>query len=260
MWVSAPPGSEPDPDPCLESGPINEPLTWASIYSAQRADAVLDTLIQGMEGDPVEIGDPNEMGIEEKALFKIFNSLKLLEATANGEMPAGVLFDNHRVVLPRAIRHRVITGCHGTGHLGVGKTFERASTFYWWPAMYSTISEFVDHCAPCALQKPTNIKGMSHHPLETVHQPRDVVYVDLIGPVTGIRSQYNYVLTCVDGYSRYLATRPIQNKRSQTVAAAIHDVMCRELGFARRLTADKGSEFVAVDTRAALSPVGVVMR
>ena len=85
---------------------------------------MLDTLIQGMEGEPVDAGDPNEMGIEEKALMKIGNSLKLLEATGNREIPAGVIFYNNRVLLPQAIWHRVIAGCHCTGHLGIGKTYD----------------------------------------------------------------------------------------------------------------------------------------
>ena len=71
--------------------------------------------------------------------------------------------------------------------------------------MRQTISDFVNMCAPCALQKPTILKGMVHHPLETVHRSQEVMYVDLIGPVTGIRSQYRYMLTCVDGYLLYLA-------------------------------------------------------
>ena len=124
----------------------------------------------------------------------------------------------------------------------MGKTYERVATLYYWPAMRKTISDFVNGCAPCALQRLTNLKGMAHHLLETVYRPREVVYVDLVGQVTGIRSQYKYVLTCVDGYLNYLATRPIQSERGRTVAAAIHDVMCREMSFPTRLTADRGSE------------------
>ena len=84
--------------------------------------------------------------------------------------------------------------------------------------------------------------------------------MDLIGPVTSIRSQYRYVLTCVDGYSRYLATRPIADKRARTVAAAIHNIMCVEMSFSTRITADRRSEFVAVDTRATLAEMGVEIR
>ena len=83
-----------------------------------------------------------------------------------------------------------------TGHLGIGKTYERVAVLYYWPLMRETIIEFINGCAQCVLQRPTNLKGMVHHPLEEVHEPQQVVYCDLVGPVTGIRSQYRYVLTC----------------------------------------------------------------
>merc|ERR1712055_758620 len=149
-------------------GTTAEPLTWATIRRAQREDPTISPFIQSMEADSVlQLGDPNEMGMEEKVLAKMASSLSLTTETSNGEMPAGVLFYQHRAVLPRAIRTRVIAGCHGTGHVGIGKTFENVSTFYWWPAMYSTIREFVEHCAPCTLQRSHNLKRHHHHPLET---------------------------------------------------------------------------------------------
>ena len=55
----------------------------------------------------------------------------------------------------------------------------------------------------------------------------------------------------MDGYSRYLVTRPIPDKRARTVAAATHNVMCTEMAYPTRITAEKGSEFVAMDTLAA---------
>ena len=48
--------------------------------------------------------------------------------------------------------------------------------------------------------------------------------MDVIGPVTGIKSEYRYVLMVLDGYSRFLATRPIPNRRAQTVANAALDI------------------------------------
>ena len=76
--------------------------------------------------------------------------------------------------------------------------------------------------------------------------------MDVLGPVTGIKSEYRYVLTMLDGYSRFLATHPIPNRRAQMVANAALDMFKREMGVPARLIADRGSEFVATDTRALL--------
>ena len=87
-----------------------------------------------------------------------------------------------------------------------------------------------------------------------------MVYIDVLGPVTGIWSDYRYVLTVLDGYSRLLATRPMPNKRARTVADAAIDIFNKEMGVPERIIADCGSEFVATDTRALLEHhLGITM-
>ena len=39
----------------------------------------------------------------------------------------------------------------------------------------------------CLMKKSVDLKLIIYHPLQMVHQPRELVYMDLIGPVTGIR-------------------------------------------------------------------------
>ena len=90
-----------------------------------------------------------------------------------------------------------------------------------------------------------------------MHEPRDVAYVDLIGPIQNSGSKFRYIVTAVDGFSRYLATRPVLDKRAQTVAGALHSMFTAELGFPARVIADRGSEFVAADTRLAMEKLGV---
>ena len=60
-----------------------------------------------------------------------------------------------------------------------------------------------------------------YHLLETVHRPYELVNMNLLGPVTGIRSEYRYELTAIDGLSRLLATRPIQDQQEATVVKVI---------------------------------------
>ena len=68
----------------------------------------------------------------------------------------------------------------------------------------------------------------------------DIVYLDILEPVMGIRS---------DGFSQLLATIPIQNRRAQTVMAVVHDILSQEMGIPSRVIVDWESEFT-VDTRA----------
>ena len=101
-------------------------------------------------------------------------------------------------------------------------------------------------------------RELTYHPLETVHQPRQLAYLDILSPVTGIKSEYRYVLTVLDRYSRLLATRPIPNWQAKMVVATVHDVFSWEMGVPGRVITDRGTEFVSTDTRAFLeSQLGV---
>ena len=91
---------------------------------------------------------------------------------------------------------------------------------------------------------------LAYHPLEVAHTPRQVFYMDLLGPVTGIKSEQCFVLTIIDGFSRLLATQPIPNRRAKTVVAALHNVLTTEMGIPAKIVCDRGSEFVSMDTRA----------
>ena len=74
------------------------------------------------------------------------------------------------------------------------------------------------------MSEAVNPNELAYHLLETVHSTRELVYLYLLGPVTLIRSEYEYVLTALDGFSQLLATRPIKNKQAPTVMAAIPDI------------------------------------
>ena len=110
------------------------------------------------------------------------------------------------------------------------------------------------------LRQKVNLKEMNYHPLATVHEPRHTMYCDLIGPVMGIGRRNRYVVTCIDGYSRFLATRIIPNKLAETVSGALTDMFMKEAGIPHILVADRGGEFTAVDTRAAMSMLGIVTK
>ena len=87
-----------------------------------------------------------------------------------------------------------------------------------------------------------------------------MAYLDILGPVTGIKSEYHYVLTVLNGYSKLLANCPIPNSLAKTIVAAIHDVFSWEIGVPGRVITDRGTEFVSTGTRALLEgQLGVKM-
>ena len=90
--------------------------------------------------------------------------------------------------------------------------YNSVRALFWWPALFSDVKRMVDHCQTCLMSRKVNPRELAYHPLETIHQPRELAYLDILGPVTDIESEYRYVLIVLDGYSRLLATHPIPNR------------------------------------------------
>ena len=201
-----------------------------------------------------------ELHPEFKALAHEFRHLSV-SAAGPGEGPAGILFfKDSRIVAPAAIRTQLIEDAHGSGHVGITKTYNGVRALYWWPSLWRDVKETVDRCQVCMMSRTVDPKSMGYHPLEQTHAPRQLFYIDLIGPVTGIRSEQKYVLTCLDAFSRLLATRPIPNRRAKTVVAALHSIFTAEMGVPARVVCDRGSEFTSMDTRALMEgQLGVKM-
>ena len=116
--------------------------------------------------------------------------------------------------------------------------------------MWSDVKKAVDQCQTCMMSRHIDPRELTYHPLEVAHAPRQVFYMDLLGPVTGIKSEQRFILTCIDGFSRLLATRPIPNRRAKTMVAALHSILTAEMGIPAKIVCDRGSEFVSMDTRA----------
>ena len=123
-----------------------------------------------------------------------------------------------------------------------------------------TLKRMASSCQVCQLSRTVNPRELAYHPLETTHAPLEIAYMDIIGPVMGIRSEHWYILTIIDGFSRLLATRPLKNRRAPTVVTAAHKIFSQEMGYPGRVIVDCGSEFVAIETRAMLeTQLGVKM-
>ena len=124
--------------------------------------------------------------------FKVLaNQYKHLCLTEEGdsELPAGLLFYKRaRIVAQVAICQKLLQDEHGTGHVCVVKTYSIVWAFFW-------VASHVFRCEEDGRWLPdlldmsccVNPHELVNHPLESVHRPREVVYLDILDPVTGIR-------------------------------------------------------------------------
>ena len=90
-------------------------------------------------------------------------------------------------------------------------------------------------CISC--QQP-DLKDGPYHPLETIFDSRQVVCLDLLGPIAGINSSR---LTTLEGYSCFLSARPLKSKKPQ------------------RVITDRRSKFTSKEAQAAFAQFGILV-
>ena len=74
--------------------------------------------------------------------------------------------------------------------------------------LYSQVAELIsNHCAICVEKQRVDLKHGVHVPL-VLHDQGEVVYVDLLGPFSNHVSPCQYLLSMMDGFSRYVIIVP----------------------------------------------------
>jgi putative transposase len=69
-----------------------------------------------------------------------------------------------------------------SGHLGIAKTTNSVSRYFYWPNMTKDIKDYVRSCMPCQLNKPANKSYGAHQPLTTPPGRWHIVRMDFAGP------------------------------------------------------------------------------
>ena len=95
---------------------------------------------------------------------------------------------------------------------------------------------------------------------QVLHDQGEVVYVDLLGPFSNQVSHTRYLLSMMDGFSRYVVVVPVRSKSAVDVSNAILDFWVKVYGAPKKFYADKGAEFTANLTQSMLNELGIPIR
>ena len=79
----------------------------------------------------------------------------------------GLIFREHRIVLPPALQRKVVKLGHILGHLGKTKTKQMLREKYWFPLMNSMIDTAIDQCYECQVAT----KGNREEPIKVTNIP-----------------------------------------------------------------------------------------
>ena len=149
-----------------------------------------------------------------------------------------------RAVIPQSLVPDVLKDAHGSmlsGHPGVARMSARLVRHVAWDNMGADIRRHVEQCKQCDLIKQHN------PPVRTPLQPikarkvNDHIICDLLA-LPKAPGNFNYVLVCMDVFSKFVNLYKLRNKEAAGVATCIQDLFFSR-GFPRKLGSDNGTEF-----------------
>lgn len=231
----------------VASGPQDDQYNPADVFdpetmrSAQLAEPQLERLIRALEGATDTQVTPEEM--ERHTLHE--RCLYLAQTGEVGEDTEGEV--QIRLMIPESHKKQALLLSHDStigGHYGFKKTWHRAKKMFFWPNMMADVRQHVSNCITCQKRNHHGTLQAKIQNFPSVTQPMERVGVDLIGKISPSWKGYQYVLTIVCHFSRYVQAYPLRDKRAETVADAFLDYICR-YGCPSHVVADRGSEFTS---------------
>ena len=148
----------------------------------------------------------------------------------------GVLFKNHRVIIPKLLREEIMSRIHSS-HLGIESCRRKARVVVFWPGMNSQIKEIVSNCHVCAEFQARNPR----QPLQTheiPERPWSRFAADLF-----ILHGKSYI-ALVDYFSDFIEVAELPDTTSSSVIQFVKEQYSRH-GIPDCLVTDNGSQIVS---------------
>jgi len=135
--------------------------------------------------------------------------------------------------------HSGVTG----GHLGRRRTAAAIQSRAYWPSWSSDLDMYLKRCEPCARYHRGAAPRHGRLLPFSVREPWERISVDITGPHPRSSRQNQYILTCVDHFSKWAEAIPLRNHTAPTVARALMVNVFARFGSPRQLLSDRGREF-----------------
>ena len=156
---------------------------------------------------------------------------------------------NRRIIIPEhnKLKEEAFKWSHQNitaGHFGQQGTITCAKTYFFWPGMDSYLKAQTRKCNVCLakINKAKKTHEATHQPHRHGY-PGQTLYVDLVGPLPLSPNKNKYVLTTMDGFSKYTTATPIPSKEATVVANALMNTWICQFGCPSNIHSDRGKEF-----------------
>ena len=215
-------------------------LSPQTLINAQQGDPDIQTVLTYVKkGDRPTLKEQKEKSCETQKLLQ--NWLKL--SINHRGLLSRTVGNRTQVILPLSLREPIIELVHGQmGHIGVDRTTSIIRDRFFWPHMLNDIQHHIKNKCRCIVQKKPQIHKSA--PLQTItsSQPLEIVSIDYV-KLEQSSGGYQYILTIVDGFTRYLQAYPTKNKCGRSAARVLFNDYIPRFGIPEQLLHDQGQEF-----------------
>ena len=224
--------------PSIDDDPLDH------IEEIQREDPDL-RIVRSWLGEGAEAPDLVEI-LPESETVKVYwyqkDSLYLQDGKIYRRTPEGV----NQLVIPRAKREEFLklahTGVTG-GHLGIRRTRWQVRRRAYWVGWSGDVRRFCKRCSPCNQYR----RGLppKQGPLQPLPcgEPWERLSLDITGPHPRSRRGHIYILTVMDGFSKFVEAIPMANQEASSVARALVDNVIVRYGAPLEILTDQGKNF-----------------
>ena len=231
----------------LANVPLNE------LQASTAADPTLSKIVHLVKrGTPPTPEERKKMTMEELPYLNrmptLFVRHQVLMTYAPDNLGAEYV---QKICLPEVLWDRIFQATHQggpAGHHGANRTYDLMKSRVYFPNMKSYVDSKVNSCVPCfeKLKKPPTKKHIQHR--EHVGRPHSRIYVDLVGPLQKASykgEEVSYLITILDGFTRFLTAVPIKAITTTAVVDALVERYIYVHGVPETIHTDNGVQFTS---------------
>ena len=164
----------------------------------------------------------------------------------------GCLMYGNRLVIPKELRHEVLSHLH-SAHQGVEGMLSRAKQTVFWPGLYSDLEKLRARCRECHVRAPSQ-PALPPHPIASPDYPFQQITADYCT----IKSKTWLIIA--DRFSGWTSAFYFSGEASSNDLIKILRDMFTTFGAAEEISTDAGSQFMSHSFRDFLKRWGVSHR
>ena len=220
--------------------------TCEEMRNMQMEDSVTGTLLYWIEHDITP--DQNDLMLRKPALkrFWINNSQLNIQNGVLYYQWEETNFSRNLLIVPDTLKEEVLRHCHdipSAGHLGIRKTYKKIKQSFMWYKRYVDTKLYVKTCADCNKNKKPNRKPKFNLGQYHASSPLEKIHIDLLGPFPTSDNGFNYILSIVDQFTKWIEVFPVRTQTSEETARTVVDGFISRFGCPMEIVTDQGKCF-----------------